>query len=104
MSVFLSQRRRTTAASSSAAAFNWSPHHRKDSSYRRPDNSVSPPQALVISLLDYCPPFLWQHPLKDTSTWYRAVNGSGPVYIQDLVKRYNTSTPLCIDQSAAPSL
>ncbi|CAB1454371.1 unnamed protein product [Pleuronectes platessa] len=41
--------------------------------------------------------------VKNTSTWYRAVNGSGPVHIQDMVKPHSPSTPLCIDQSAAPS-
>ena len=38
---------------------------------------------------------------------YRAVNGSGPAYIQDMVKRYTTARPLrsaSANRLAAPSL
>ncbi|CAB1414671.1 unnamed protein product [Pleuronectes platessa] len=35
---------------------------------------------------------------------YRAVNGSGPVHIQDLIKPHSPFTALCFGQSAAPSL
>ena len=44
------------------------------------------------------------HLVQNTSIWYRAVTGSGPVHIQDMVQRYSPFTPLCIDQSDAPSL